>query len=106
MNRIEIKGDQWCFGVPFFIQAALFEHTGYADWEINLTKGPRFNNTDGQVDYIVECSRVIMIDDHKKYYDTINIRVGGNIYSFQSIFNSALEAIMEEMQRVGRKHDA
>lgn len=34
-NRIEITGpDGWCFGSNFWLQAALFERTGCADWEI------------------------------------------------------------------------
>ena len=37
-HKLTIEGGStWAFGIEFWIQAALFERTGYADWKIAIS---------------------------------------------------------------------
>ena len=98
MKRIMLANDNWVFGPEFFIQAALFEVTGYADWEIDITVGDRHNRTDGEAHYRVVAKRCVRIEmpDNIRTYKTKSFEVNGNMYSYQSIFKSALNKLLKE----------
>ena len=104
-NRICIVGDDWCFGEEFFIQAALFEKTGKADWKIvHLSFGPKENRSDGEKDSYYYAYRIVSIvyehfcrENEKRIIKNISFipkfRINANGYSYKDVFERALRAI-------------
>lgn len=107
-KRISIKGDGICFGIEFFIQAALFEKTELADWNIvYLYPGPRDNYSDGEIDSYYFAYRICIIgyenfgrENEKRIIKKISLipifRINGSSYSYKYIFEKALSSIKEE----------
>lgn len=92
------RDDGWAFGIEFFIQAALFKLTGYADWRIKTGTGCRHNMTDGEVDYFVSAYRVLSEDFNGHVLQKTKFPKFGfnaNAYSWKSIYQSALAAAKE-----------
>ena len=81
------------------MQAALFEATGYADWELDISIGERDNMTDGELHLVVNAKRLSgsSYENGELGYEehtTIGpFEVHGNEYSFESVFDGARKAI-------------
>lgn len=101
-DRLILHNDGWCFGTKFFIQAALFELTKYADWHIEfLAGGPCDNMTNGQTDTYYYAWRAVVQEsvEARRQYQTTHVamipafRINANSYSYQTVFASALSAV-------------
>jgi hypothetical protein len=89
MPTVTLQGrDTWCFGVDFFIQAALFQRTAYADWEIIREAGEYSS---------FSARRAVMIGRDRVAYDVLR---GGRLdlghdggYSWHFVWKQAQAAV-------------
>jgi len=97
MQRVELHGDGWCFGMAWFVMAALFEKTGYADWTLESAGlGNRYKQTDGESHQRFWAWRTLKEKGNGQIMEIQVIPVFdvyGNGYSYQSIFRGALAAL-------------
>ena len=72
-------GATWAFGLEFWLQAAMFERTGYADWEITISyddkrrigKVKRIICTDYRLGKIVKRSGLMAFVNFPDLFDSI-----------------------------------
>ena len=93
---VQMSGiDGWCFGVEFFIQAALFARTGYADWEIE------FNDKTLEVRraLIHSFNGGIELNTTYRGFKPIKFALGDNMYSWQTTWKE-VQRIVSELKEV------
>ncbi len=89
---LDVEVDGWCLGVSFFIQIALFNKTGMADWIIEGRTYEPHHMADGVFDATYTAWR------HGGSYKeriTNPLRICADSYSYQSVMNAAEAAVAE-----------